>query len=80
MLQYHISTLIFYQSKYKIPSTLEVLEKAYGKDRYISVARELTKLHETILVGTIAEVALQYQNVSSKGEFTIVVAPRNFTF
>ncbi len=56
-----------YQSKYKIPSTLEVLEKAYGKDRYISVARELTKLHETILVGTIAEVALQYQNVSSKG-------------
>ena len=73
-------SLIFYQSKYKIPSTLEVLEKAYGKDRYISVARELTKLHETILVGTIAEVALQYQNVSSKGEFTIVVAPRNFTF
>ena len=48
-------SLIFYQSKYKIPATFEVLEKAFGKDRYISVARELTKIHETILVGTIAE-------------------------
>ena len=73
-------SLIFYQSKYKIPSTFEVLEKAYGKNRYISVARELTKLHESILVGTIVEVKLQSQNLSQKGEFTIIVAPNDFTF
>ena len=73
-------SLIFYQSKYKIPSTFEVLEKAFGKDRYISVARELTKIHETILVGTIAEVKSKSQDLSQKGEFTIVVAPHDFTF
>jgi len=73
-------SLIFYQSKYKIPATFEVLEKAFGKDRYISVARELTKIHETILVGTIAEVKSKSQDLSQKGEFTIVVAPHDFTF
>ena len=73
-------SLIFYQSKYKIPATFEVLEKAFGKDRYISVARELTKIHETILVGTIAEVKSKSKDLSQKGEFTIVVAPHDFTF
>ena len=73
-------SLIFYQSKYKIPATFEVLEKAFGKDRYISVARELTKIHETILVGTIANVKSKSQDLSQKGEFTIVVAPHDFTF
>ena len=73
-------SLIFYQSKYKIPATFEVLVKAFGKDRYISVARELTKIHETILVGTIAEVKSKSQDLSQKGEFTIVVAPHDFTF
>ena len=73
-------SLIFYQSKYKIPATFEVLEKAFGKDRYISVARELTKIHETILVGTIAEVKSKSEDLSQKGEFTIVVAPHDFTF
>ena len=73
-------SLIFYQSKYKIPATFEVLEKAFGKDRYISVARELTKIHETILVGTIADVKSKSQDLSQKGEFTIVVAPHDFTF
>ena len=73
-------SLILYQSKYKIPATFEVLEKAFGKDRYISVARELTKIHETILVGTIADVKSKSQDLSQKGEFTIVVAPHDFTF
>ena len=73
-------SLIFYQSKYKIPATFEVLEKAFGKDRYISAARELTKIHETILVGTIADVKSKSQDLSQKGEFTIVVAPHDFTF
>ena len=72
-------SLIFYQSRYKMPSTFESVQKAYGNNRYLAVARELTKLHESIEVGSLFEVWEKYKVSSQKGEFTLVIAPKGFT-
>tara|TARA_B100000941_G_C28334118_1_gene463173 strand:+ start:93 stop:785 length:693 start_codon:yes stop_codon:yes gene_type:complete len=71
-------SLIFYQSKYKMPSTYEIISDVYGDNRFIAVARELTKLHETFIVGKIPEVEKKARQSSQKGEFTIVIAPEGF--
>ena len=59
-------------------STFEILQKVYGEDRFLAVARELTKLHENIEVGTISYVRQKIQDSSKKGEFTLVLAPHDF--
>jgi 16S rRNA (cytidine1402-2'-O)-methyltransferase len=71
-------SLIFYQSKYKMESTFEILKKVYGEQRFLAVARELTKLHESIVVGTISSVQEKSLRSSQKGEFTLVIAPRDY--
>jgi 16S rRNA (cytidine1402-2'-O)-methyltransferase len=71
-------SLIFYQSKYKMESTFEILKKVYGDQRFLAVARELTKLHESIVVGTVSSVHEKSLSSSQKGEFTLVIAPRDF--
>ena len=55
------------------------MQKAYGNNRYLAVARELTKLHESIEVGSLFEVWEKYKVSSQKGEFTLVIAPKGFT-
>lgn len=72
------SASIFYESKYRMDKTLEALAKHLAPERLILVARELTKLHETLYRGTIAQVTEQIHKTSSKGEFVIVVAPIGF--
>ena len=71
-------SLILYQSRYKMPSTFEVLLDSFGTSRVVAVARELTKMHESIEVGTISTVFSKFQESSKKGEFTLVVAPDHF--
>jgi len=73
-------SLIFYESKYKIEKTLLLLCESYGDDRYVCLARELTKLHETILSGPLSLVIEKFRSGSSKGEFTLVVGPKNYSF
>ena len=72
-------SLVFYESKYKIEKTLILLSEVYGEDRFVSLARELTKVHETILSGSLSDVAARFQSGSSKGEFTVVVAPQGYS-
>jgi 16S rRNA (cytidine1402-2'-O)-methyltransferase len=68
-------TLIFYESSHRIEETLGDAAAAFGADRRAVVARELTKLFETVLDGTLAELA---QRVCAdpnqrKGEFVLLV-------
>ncbi|MBR6013246.1 MAG: 16S rRNA (cytidine(1402)-2'-O)-methyltransferase [Selenomonadaceae bacterium] len=63
-------TLIFYEAPHRILKTLEEFEKIFG-DRNISIARELTKIHEEFLRGKISEV--KNFLTEPKGEFVIVV-------
>lgn len=64
--------VVFYESKHRIGKTLAELPE----NRHLVVGRELTKLHETIYRGTAQEVLEQLATSSSKGEFTIVVGPK----
>ena len=53
---YETKTIVFFESPYRIKKTLKVMRDVLGKDRRISIAREMTKMHETILRGTIEEL------------------------
>jgi 16S rRNA (cytidine1402-2'-O)-methyltransferase len=67
-------TTAFYESTHRILKTLEALSEVLGSEREIVVARELTKMFETIYRGNTATVLEQLKNMS-KGEFVVVVSP-----
>ncbi len=66
-------TMIFYESPHKLLKTLLQFSEYFGEDRKISVSRELTKLYEETIRGTVAEVLIYFENKVPKGEFVIVV-------
>ena len=53
---YETKTTVFFESPYRIKKTLKVMRDVLGENRRISIAREMTKMHETILRGTIEEL------------------------
>ncbi len=67
-------TMIFYESPYKLLKTLSDLSEYFGADRKVSVSRELTKLYEETIRGTLEEVLEYFKEKSPKGELVIVVA------
>ena len=67
-------TLVFYESPHKLIKTLTQFGDYFGADRPISVSRELTKLYEETVRGTISEVLNHFESKPPKGEFVIVVA------
>lgn len=68
------ATLVLYESGPRLGDTLGVLASTLG-DREVAVVRELTKLHEECVSGTLNELAERYADVAPKGEIVIVVAP-----
>lgn len=69
-------TMVFYESPHRIARTLQELAEAFGAERPASVSRELTKLHEETLRGTLAELAAHFAKHAPKGEFVLCVAGR----
>lgn len=67
-------TMIFYESPYRLVKTLEQFIQFFGPERRCSVAREISKLHETHHRGTLAEVCEYFRQNEPKGEIVIVVA------
>jgi len=67
-------TLIFYESPHKLLKTLRQFAEYFGEERLISVSRELTKMYEETVRGTIAEVLAYFENKAPKGEFVVVVS------
>ncbi|MBQ2521918.1 MAG: 16S rRNA (cytidine(1402)-2'-O)-methyltransferase [Bacteroidales bacterium] len=66
-------TMIFYESPRRLVGTLEDLCTAFGPDRPCSVAREISKLHEEHVRGTLAEVLAHFRAEEPRGEIVIVV-------
>jgi 16S rRNA (cytidine1402-2'-O)-methyltransferase len=66
-------TVIFYESTHRLIKTLTQLAEFFGEDRQVSVSRELTKMHEENVRGTVKEVLEYYNNNVIKGEIVIVV-------
>ena len=66
-------TLVFYESPHKLVKTLGQFVAFFGEDRNVSVSRELTKLHEETIRGTLLEVLAHFEQQPPKGELVIVI-------
>ncbi|MCQ2285535.1 MAG: 16S rRNA (cytidine(1402)-2'-O)-methyltransferase [Bacteroidales bacterium] len=66
-------TSIFYESPFRLVKTLEMMVPIFGEDRLVSVARELTKIHEENFRGTVAEALAHFSAKEVKGEIVVVV-------
>jgi 16S rRNA (cytidine1402-2'-O)-methyltransferase len=70
-------TIIFYESPHRLLKLLGQIVETFGFDRQISVSRELTKLYEETINGSVTEVMEYYAERSIKGELVVVVAGKN---
>jgi 16S rRNA (cytidine1402-2'-O)-methyltransferase len=70
-------TMIFYESPYRVLKTLQQFAEVMGPDRQVSVCREISKVHEESVRGTLQEVIAHFTEQEPRGEFVIVLAGRN---
>lgn len=70
-------TVVFYESPHRIEKALHALAQQLAPERTVAVCRELTKIHETVVRGTPAEVAaaISTEKMQQRGEFVVIVAP-----
>lgn len=69
-------TLIFYEAPHHLKKTLEDLKAAFG-DREMALCRELTKVHEEVLRGTLSEMISRFETIEPKGEFVLILHGKN---
>lgn len=72
-------TLALYESCHRIDKFAGEIVNVLGPDRVVCIAKEVTKLHETFLVGLAADVQTRLSKTSLKGEFVVLIAPKDFT-
>jgi 16S rRNA (cytidine1402-2'-O)-methyltransferase len=70
-------TMIFYESPHRLLKSLEQLAEYLGADRQASVSRELTKMFEETVRGTLTEIITYFAEKTIKGEIVIVVAGKS---
>lgn len=66
-------TIVFYESPHRLLKTLKQLQEFFEEDRNASVSREITKLHEETVRGTLSELQSYYENHTLKGEIVLIV-------
>jgi 16S rRNA (cytidine1402-2'-O)-methyltransferase len=71
-------TLALYESCHRIDKAVDEIVATLGPTRVICVAKEVTKLHETFFVGPAADVQAKLAKASLKGEFVLLIAPKDF--
>lgn len=76
-LQNETRTMIFYESPYRVVKTLQQFAEVFGEDRQVSCCREISKIHEESVRGTLAEVIAHFEEVEPRGEFVIVLAGKD---
>ena len=67
-------TMVFYESPYRLLKTLQQLADVMGSERQVSVCREISKVHEESVRGTLAEVISHFTQTEPRGEIVIVLA------
>ena len=72
-LQTEQRTMIFYESPHRVVKTLAQFVDTFGAERRISACREISKLHEESVRGTMAEVLAHFEETPPRGEFVLVV-------
>jgi 16S rRNA (cytidine1402-2'-O)-methyltransferase len=71
-------TLALYESCHRIDKAVEEIVATLGVERVVCVAKEVTKLYETFLVGPAGAVQSRLAQTSLKGEFVLLIAPADF--
>ena len=66
-------TLVFYESPHRVVKALAQMIEVFGAERPVSVCREISKIHEESVRGTLAEALEHFQTNEPRGEFVIVV-------
>ena len=66
--------MVFYESPYRVVKTLQLFSEVFGPERQVSVCREISKVHEESVRGTLAEAIAHFTEHEPRGEFVIVVA------
>lgn len=66
-------TMVFYESPYRVVKTLKQFAEVFGEDRKVCCCREISKVHEECVRGTMTEVIAHFTEKEPKGEFVIVV-------
>ena len=69
-------TIIIYESPYRVAKTLRQLAEAFGPERRCAACREISKLHEECVRGTLEEVAAHFEANEPRGEFVLIVEGR----
>ncbi len=72
-------TLIFYEAPHRMRETLVSMAAVFGKDRELTIARELTKRHEEFWRGTVGGAIDLYNTREPQGEYTLIVAGATVT-
>ena len=67
-------TMVFYESPHRVIKTLQQFIEVFGEERLTAVCREISKVHEQIVRGTLAEVLAHFSENEPRGEFVIIVA------
>ena len=73
-LQTEQRTMIFYESPYRLVKTLQQFAETFGDDRQVSVCREISKVHEESIRGSLDEVITHFTAHEPKGEIVIILA------
>ena len=66
-------TMVIYESPHRVKRTLQDLAETFGAERRASVSREISKMHEETVRGTLAELAAHFEASEPRGEFVLVV-------
>lgn len=66
-------TMIFYESPYRLLKTLTQFAEIFGADRPVSVCREISKIHEESVRGTLQEVIVHFTETEPRGEIVIIL-------
>ena len=66
--------MICYESPHRVVKALEQFQEVFGPERQCSVCREISKVHEESVRGTLTEVLNHFKENEPKGEFVIIVA------
>ena len=67
-------TMVFYEAARRLPESLAEMSAEFGREREAAVVREITKLFEEVVRGTLGELAERWKDSPPKGEITLVVA------
>ena len=76
-LQEETRTMIFYESPYRLVKTLTQFVEFFGTERHVSVCREISKIHEECVRGTLMEVIQHFTTNEPKGEIVVILEGKN---